>query len=76
LLPHLSGEEKVLAEQELHARHFELLYITGDVKTMMTPEYKDLFRQQPAKFRLVTALKRTFPHLHRIYRKKKGYKDY
>ncbi len=76
LLPHLSGEERLLAEKELHARRFELLYITGDVKTMMTPEYADLFRQQPLKFRMVTALKRAFPHAHRIYRKKKGYKDY
>ena len=75
ILPFLEGEEKRAAERELHARRFELYYITGRVEELLKPEFRDLFRRKSTAFRVSTRLKKMLPHLHRLYRQRKGYGD-
>ena len=75
LMPWLSETEKQAAERELHARRFEYYYITGQAEQLLEPEYADLLREKSLAFQLSTRLKKVFPVLHRLYRKKKGYGD-
>ena len=75
MMPWLSETEKQTAEKELHARRFEYYYITGQVERLLEPEFSDLFREKSRSFRLSTRMKKAFPALHRLYRKKKGYGD-
>ena len=75
VLPHLNEERRVLTEQVIREREFELLYLQGKTEELVKPPYKELFRTKSLSFRLSTRLKNAFPHLHRWYRKQRGYKD-
>lgn len=73
LIPHLSGDEKKMAEAELVKREYELIYLQGDVKRLLKPPYRELYLQESAIFKAKTMVKCMFPHLHERYRKKQGY---
>ena len=75
LLPHLSGEQALVTQEELLKREYELLYLKGDVRSMISGPYRRLFRQESPSFRAKQLLKLCAPHLHAIYRDKKGYHD-
>ena len=76
LLPHLQDDEqKAIVERELHARRYELFYLKGDVRSMVSGEYRALFRQESLSFRMKQLLKLCAPHLHAVYRDRKGYRD-
>lgn len=75
MLPHLSGEELTLTENELLKRKYELLYLEGKVKEMMQPPYDVLYRAESPIFKCKTIVKRFFPVLHDFYRNKKNYKE-
>ena len=55
---------------------YELYYIEGRVDELVKPPYDAIYRAKPFKYRAVVTLKRLFPTLHRLYRKRKGYEDY
>ena len=75
LLPHLSGERALITQEELLKREYVLLYLKGDVRSMISGPYRRLFRQESLSFRTKQLLKLCAPHLHAIYREKKGYHD-
>lgn len=75
MLPHLTGEPLVLTQEELLKREYELLYLQGDVKRMVRPPYRKLYLAEPLRFRMKTTVKRMFPALHTLYRKRQGYKE-
>lgn len=75
LLPHLSGENALVTREELLKREYVLLYLKGDVRSMLAEPYRRFFRQESLSFRMKQLLKLCAPHLHAIYRDKKGYYD-
>ena len=75
LLPHLSGERALITQEDLLKREYVLLYLKGDVRSMISGPYRRLFRQESLSFRAKQLLKLCAPHLHAIYREKKGYRD-
>jgi hypothetical protein len=72
---HVDGERAALVDQVILEREYELLYIEGRVDEMVRPPYDEIHRQMGWGRRISTALKRALPHLHRWYRKRKGYID-
>ena len=66
--PRREAVDRVLQERE-----FELLYLRGKTEELVKPPYDAIFRAKPFSFRAVTRLKNAFPHLHRWYRKKRGF---
>lgn len=74
LIPHLDGEDLELTEQELLKREYELLYLQGNVKKMVSGPYRVLYRKEPVDFKIKTAVKLLFPKFHERYRNKQGYK--
>lgn len=75
LLPHLSASQVELTREVIQEREYELVYLQGDVKKMMSAPYDRLFRKETLAFRIKQVIKRLFPHLHEYYRNAKGYKD-
>ncbi len=76
LLAHLQDEEKITATREvMRERQYELYYIEGKVDELVKPEFRDIHRAKGLKFRMITELKRLFPALHRVYRRRCGYED-
>lgn len=76
LLLHLNEEQRAAAERVILERQYELYYIEGRVNELVKPPYDEIFRAKPFKYRLNVALKRLFPTLHRLYRRRRGYEDY
>ena len=74
-LPHVSGEDAVLAEHEILEREFELMYIEGRDREQRRPPYDAILRTKPFKYRAVNLLKCCLPGLTRLYRKRRGYVD-
>ena len=56
-------------------REYELLYLQGRVDEMVKPPYLEIHRSMGRGRIITTDLKRLFPRLHRLYRKKRGYDD-
>ena len=75
LLPHLEGSRKEAVKEELLAREYELLYLKGDIRAMMSGRYRRLFQKESLSFRAKQLLKLCAPHLHAIYRNRRGYRD-
>ncbi|MCR5136283.1 MAG: glycosyltransferase [Oscillospiraceae bacterium] len=75
LLPRLNEEQKAAAEEVILEREYELLYLEGRVDEMVKPPYDRIHRKMGRGRIISTEIKRAFPHLHRLYRKKKGYED-
>lgn len=76
LLPHLDEAQTAAARRVMLEREYELKYIEGKVDELVKPPYDEIYRTKPFKYRLITTIKRAFPALHRLYRKKQGYEDY
>ena len=72
---YLTPEQTAAVDQVILEREYELLYIEGRVDEMVKPPYDQIHRQMGTGRIVTTAIKRIFPHLHRLYRRKKGYKD-
>ena len=71
----LTPEQEAAIDQVLLEREYELLYIEGRVDEMVEPPY-DKIHKSMGKGRIIsTELKRRLPHLHRLYRKRRGYED-
>ena len=71
----LTPEQEAAIDQVLLEREYELLYIEGRVDEMVRPPY-DKIHKSMGKGRVIsTELKRRLPHLHRLYRKHRGYED-
>ena len=71
----LTSEQMAAVDQVLLEREYELLYIEGRVDEMVKPPY-DVIHRKMGKGRVIsTQVKRMFPYLHRIYRKRRGYED-
>lgn len=75
LLPEVEGAKKAAVEQTILERQYELYYLTGQVDQMVRPPYDAIHKTKPLSFRASIALKRAFPGLHRLYRKRRGYQD-
>ena len=76
LKPHLQTEEQLaVTEQVILEREYELLYIEGRVDEMVKPPYDAIHRSMGRGRIVSTQVKRLFPHLHRAYRKRRGYED-
>ncbi len=75
LKPHADAEQNRLVDEVILEREYELLYIEGRVDEMVRPPYREIHRRMGFSRRVSTALKRAFPHLHRWYRKRKGFID-
>ena len=75
----ISGEIAMLKTLKKHEltpeQEYELLYIMGRVDEMVKPPYDEIHRSMGKGRVLTTQLKRMFPQLHRLYRKKCGYED-
>ena len=71
----LTEAQEAAIDQVLLEREYELLYIEGRVDEMVKPPY-DKIHKSMGKGRVIsTELKRRLPHLHRLYRKRRGYED-
>lgn len=71
----LTEAQEAAIDQVLLEREYELLYIEGRVDEMVRPPY-DKIHKSMGKGRVIsTELKRRLPHLHRLYRKCRGYED-
>ena len=73
LLPRLDGERAEQARQVILEREYELLDIEGRVDEMVRPPYDAIYRRKSAGYKLKHSLKRAFPALHRLYRRRRGY---
>lgn len=71
----LTSEQMEAVDQVLLEREYELLYIEGRVDEMVKPPYAVIHRKMGKGRVISTQVKRMFPHLHRIYRKRRGYED-
>ena len=71
----LTPEQEAAVDQVLLEREYELLYIEGKVDEMVKPPYDKIHRSMGRGRVVSTQIKRTFPHLHRLYRKRRGYED-
>lgn len=76
LLPHLDEAQRRAAERVKLERQYELYYIEGKVDELVKPPYDEIYRQKPFKYHLAVTLKRLFPALHSLYRRRRGYEDY
>ena len=73
VLSHVEGERAELTRRVIREREFELLYLQGKTEELVKPPYRELFREKPLSFRLITRLKNACPPLHRWYRKRRGF---
>lgn len=73
LLTHVNGENKSLVENELLKREYELSYLQGNVKQLISKTYLKLFLKESFSFKVKTLLKLIFPRAHAKYRLKQGY---
>ena len=71
----VDGERAALVDQVILEREYELLYIEGKVDEMVRAPYDKIHRSMGRGRVISTQIKRLFPHLHRLYRRKKGYGD-
>ena len=75
LRPHVDAQRQAQVDRVILEREFELLYLQGKTGELVRPPYRELFLAKPLSFRLATHVKNALPHLHRWYRKKRGYED-
>ena len=76
LKPFLNEEQRVIVDDIRLLREFELMFVEGRVREQAKPPYNKYLRQQPLDYKIKWLIKCTFPKLHRLYRKKRGYSDY
>ena len=71
----LTPEQAAEVDEVILEREYELLYIEGKVDEMVMPRYARIHRSMGRGRVISTQVKRLFPHLHRLYRKRRGYED-
>ncbi len=71
----LTAEQTAQVDQVILEREYELLYLEGRVDEMVKPPYDRIHRSMGRSRVLSTQVKRMFPRLHRLYRKRRGYED-
>ena len=71
----LTEEQRAALDRVLLEREYELLYIEGRVDEMVKPPYDEIHRSMGKGRIISTEIKRAFPALHRLYRKRRGYED-
>lgn len=71
----LTKEQEAAVDQVLLEREYELLYIEGRVDEMVKPPYDKIHKSMGTGRIISTQVKRMLPHLHRLYRKHRGYED-
>ena len=76
LMPFLNEEQRPVVEDIRLLREFELMFVEGRVREQARPPYVKFLRQQSFGYKIKWLIKCTFPKLHRLYRKKRGYSDY
>lgn len=74
LRAHVDTQQLPCVERELLARRYELADIEGRVEELVQPPFDQIFRSRSAADRLKTRIKILFPALHRLYRKRQGYR--
>ena len=75
LRPFLDEEKNAVADEWKLRREFELMFIEGRDKEQSKPPYDRILREQSFGYRAKRFIKITFPGLHRLYRKKRGYAE-
>ena len=68
------AEYKAAIEYWLREREFELMYIEGRDREQRKPPYDAILRTMPRSYRVNNFIKCTFPGLHKLYRRFRGYK--
>ena len=71
----LTPEQEAQVDQVILEREYELLYLQGRVDEMVKPPYDKIHRSMGKGRVISTEVKRMLPHLHRLYRKRRGYED-
>ncbi|MBQ9686047.1 MAG: glycosyltransferase [Oscillospiraceae bacterium] len=74
-LPHVSGEDAALVEQEILEKEFELMYIEGRDREQRRGPYARIMKSKPLKYRAVNLIKCCLPGLARRYRRRRGFTD-
>lgn len=67
-------EFKPAIEHEILAHEFDLMYIEGRDREQRKPPYDAILRTMPRSYRVNNFIKCTFPGLHKLYRRFRGYK--
>ena len=67
------SEIAALVDRAELQREFDLLQIEGRDREQRRPPYRDILKTKPFSYRLNNFLKCTMQHLHRLYRKTRGY---
>lgn len=73
--PYAPEEYGPLVDETILEREFELMYIEGRDREQRRPPYDAILRRQPFAYRLNNTLKSYLPHLHRLYRRARGYRE-
>ena len=71
----LTPKQTAAVDRVILDREYELLYLQGRVDEMVKPPYDIIHRSMGTGRIVTTQLKRMFPRLHRLYRRRKGYGD-
>ena len=69
----LTPGQQAATDRVILEREYELLYLQGRVDEMVKPPYAEIHRSMGTGRVVSTQLKRMFPRLHRLYRKRRGY---
>ncbi len=73
VLPHVSPAQAEAVRRVILEREYELLELQGKVEEQLRPPYDEIYRVQSASYKCKHWIKRSFPGLHRLYRKRQGY---
>ena len=74
-LPHVPEEYRLMTEQAILEREFELMYIEGRDKEQRKGPYRQILRRQSRSYRVKNFIKSYVPGLQRLYRRRQGYID-
>ena len=64
-----------LTDEWIDRWNFQLLYTLGRDRELRKPPYRAFLREKPLSFRVKNFIKCTFPALHRLYRRRRGYNE-
>lgn len=73
LMPLLEGEQLEVVKRILLEREFEMLYVQGRDKELVKPPYLEIYKKKGFGFRAKQFVKRTFPFVQKLHRKRKNY---
>lgn len=64
-----------LTDEWIDRWNFQLLYTLGRDRELRKPPYRAFLREKSLTFRVKNFIKCTFPALHRLYRRRRGYNE-